>query len=106
MTGRILPLLALLALLIAPFGMMSGAAAAMPMHAPEMAAGHCEGKAPAEPAEQGKAIDCMIACAALPAIAPISAAAFRTAADLPAPPPFASPAGTMPEADPPPPRFS
>lgn len=108
MAPHFLPLLALLALLAAPFG-MAGGAAAMPFAPSEAAMGHCEEMAPAgghhEP-EQERGIDCTIACAALPAIAPVSSAAFQIAAPMLAPLPLSSLVGTFPEADPPPPRFA
>ena len=106
---RLLPLLALIALLVAPFGRMAAAeASAMPHHgAAAPAASHC----PDMPAPDGgdgsqSSIDCMIACAAV------------TAADAPAlapaPPSRAVTAirrvvrfsGLNPQADPPPPRLS
>lgn len=102
---RLIPFLILLALLFAPYGRMQARAAAH--HAPPMAmAGHCDpapAKAPA-PAQHGS-IDCMIACAGMPAMDAAMAAP-------PLPPvaamialPVAALDGILPPFDPPPPRF-
>lgn len=105
---RLLPLLVLLALTLAPFGRMDMAEAkAMPHRMPAAMAAHCSGQSMPDSDEGGRgAADCMIACAVM---APV-------AAPFPAPPPaaeaapFATPssltAGVRPEAEPPPPRFS
>ena len=104
---RLLPLLALLALLVAPFGRMAAAEAmAMPHHAPAAMAGHCDDMPAPDGDEPGKAVDCMIACAVMtPSEAPALKAA-PPARSMPAS--FAVPgfSGLHPEADPPPPRFS
>lgn len=105
---RILPVLALIALMIAPFGRMGLAAAAAPHHGTPMAmAGHCEDMPTPEPGKPNKtAIDCMIACAAMTTE---SAADIAHAAPEPvviAPRPLLSLHGIQPEAADPPPRFS
>lgn len=108
MKPRILSLLAVLALLVAPFGMVGGGGAAAMTHGgPETAMAHCDDMAPAGTHHGGDrdgSIDCAIACAALPAFAPASPGEILRAAAAPAPLPAASLVGTMPEADPPPPR--
>jgi hypothetical protein len=107
---RALSLLILIALACAPFGRMNMAEAmAMPHAMPAAQTDHCAGQAmPDQDRDAGKrmAADCTIACAAMaPAPAfllapPPAAATVRAAA------PLFFPAGTRPEADPPPPRFS
>ena len=105
---RILPLLAMLALLIAPFGRMAAAEAmTMPHHAPETMASHCAGESQPD-GDQGQptAIDCLIACAAM---APAGDSSYQP---LPVPAathvalPVLAWTGIRHEADPPPPRFS
>lgn len=105
---RLLPLLTLLALLVAPFGRMAAAEAmVMPHHQAAAMPGHCD-EMPAgdEDGADKTAIDCMIACAAMavaetpnlvasPDVAP--APISLTLPDLP---------GLNPEAEPPPPRLS
>jgi len=105
---RLVPLLALLALLVAPFGRMAAAEAmAMPHHAPAAMAGHCDDMpAPDEDGTGKAAVDCMTACAVMtPSEAP-ALTASPPVRSMPAS--FAVPgfSGLHPEADPPPPRFS
>lgn len=103
---RLLPFLVLLALLVAPFGRIGVAEAASSPHhgAPMVMAGHCEEMPSQDDAKPGKAIDCMIACAAIaPAAAPFVRAQEVTV-DAPAPLPLFSFTGIQPEAEPPPPR--
>lgn len=105
---RILPVLALIALMIAPFGRMGLAEAATAHHAAPMAmAGHCEDMPAPESGKPNKAaIDCMIACAAMTTE---SAADIAHAAPDPvavAPRPLLSLHGIQPEAETPPPRRS
>ena len=117
---RTLRLLLLAALLLAPVGRMGIAQAmAVPAEAPAAMAGHCAdmpAAAPARPAghhqqapPQGdaeKAVDCMVACAAM-ASAPAPLVTPAPLADpLPDAPLLFSLTGLRPEADPPPPRFS
>jgi hypothetical protein len=101
-----MPFLILLALLIAPFGRVEQAQAAV-QHGPATAAmaGHCDpppAKAPA-PAHHGS-IDCMIACAGMLAVEAslmmqeLPAVAATVAA------PIAALDGILPQFDPPPPR--
>ena len=108
MTRRILSFLALVALLFAPLAMVNGAAAAMPHAQSEAAMEHCEGMAPAQDeGEESKAsIDCMLACAALPAIASGAPPEAMMTAAAPAPLRFSSLSGVLPEAETPPPRIS
>lgn len=113
---RILRLLLLAVMLLAPLGRIGVAQAmAVPAEAPAAMAGHCADmpappaghhrQAPA-PGDERKAVDCMIACAAMttapaPFVAPAPPAAALPTAFL-----LSSPAGIRPEAEPPPPRFS
>ena len=120
---RTLRLLLLAAMLLAPVGRMGIAQAmATPADAPAAMATHCadmpaaapvpparhhghHGQAPAQGDEQ-KAVDCMVACAAM-ASAPAPFVAPAPLADaLPNAPLLSSLTGLRPEADPPPPRFS
>ena len=105
---RLFSLLALLALLVAPFGRMAAAEAmTMPHAAPMAMAGHCDDMPQPDQDKMGKsAIDCMIACATLAAV---SAPAMEMAEpEIVSPQPRAvfRFAGISLEADPPPPRFS
>lgn len=106
---RLLPLIAILALLVAPFGRMGMAeAAAAPHHAaPAAMAGHCDDRPASAPDRPDKAaIDCMTACAAImPAAAPRLAGTPPPAIDPGIVPPAAF-HGLHPAADPPPPRAS
>lgn len=103
--SRLLPLLMLLALLVAPFGRIGLAEAAAPEAAPMAMTGHCEDRPDSGKAGPG-AIDCMIACAAMaPATAP-EFSRMLVAVDPQPPLPRPSLTGRQPEADPPPPRFS
>ena len=107
----LLPLLTLLALLVAPFGRIAAAEAMTSSHEPAMAmAGHCE-EMPAPGQDRSDrtheaSIDCLVACAAVataesaPLAAVPAAASPRVGVTLPE---FA---GLHPEADPPPPRLS
>lgn len=100
---RLLTFLVLLALLAAPFGRQAAQAAAHP-GTPSAMAGHCD-PAPKPAPAHGGSIDCMIACAAMPAedvphmpialpVAPASPVAATTARIT----------GLNPAAEPPPPR--
>jgi hypothetical protein len=106
---RILHLLVLAGLVLAPLGRIGMARAAS---APAASAGHCAampGHKPAPaPAPAGhEGMDCMIACAALAVMpAPFIAPAPVAAAPLPVAASFADRAGISPEAEPRPPRFS
>lgn len=106
MARTLLSILALLALLAAPLGMTGGGAEAMPHHQFGMMADHMNGMSHHQ--EQGgedkAAIDCMIACAALPAVAPPSMGDLLIAAAVPAPLPLEALRSTFPEAETPPPR--
>ena len=106
---RLLPLLTLLALLVAPFGRIA-AAEAMTMPQQPMAAmsGHCDDRpAPHHGDRTGKAsIDCLVACAAMATAE--DAPLVRNIAAVSLPASFVLPlfSGLHPEADPPPPRLS
>lgn len=102
-------LLTILALLLAPIGML-GTHAAMAAPAPEAAGGHCADMSGSsedapEDATPASAADCMIACACVPAKgaelnqtpAPKTPATAR---------PIQAVIGSNPTADPPPPRLS
>ncbi|HEV2866026.1 MAG TPA: hypothetical protein VGX37_05890 [Allosphingosinicella sp.] len=106
MTGRrLLPLLAVLAMLFSPLGHV---AAAQARGNPDQAmSGHCEGMPmPAKHQPANGAIDCMIACAVVaPTPAPLVAAMASVRAPN-APVEMRPYVGIHPEADPPPPRFS
>jgi hypothetical protein len=104
--SRLLHLLALVALMLAPASMHGAAAApAVPHHGGQaMAADHCAGsEQQPEQERDGRAADCALACSAMP-----GAGAELAAAPLPTPAYDAAPAafhtGTAPGSDPPPPR--
>ncbi|MBX3560357.1 MAG: hypothetical protein KF780_00945 [Sphingomonas sp.] len=110
---RLLPLIAIFALLVAPFGRIGMAEAAATLHhaAPMAMAGHCEDMAAPDHGPTGKAgkaaIDCMIACAAVAPMPLSQIALMIVPAAMPgdggAPAAFD---GLHPGADPPPPRFA
>lgn len=104
---RLLTLLILAALALAPFGRI-GAAEASSHHQEAMQMpGHCAGeRAPADEQDAGAGIDCMIACAgvasaAMPLIAPPLLADPLRHAPVPL-----TATGIRPEFEPPPPRPS
>jgi hypothetical protein len=101
--SRLLSILALLAVLFAPAGML-GSHAAMAM--PAQPSGHCAEQQQQSGEDQQAMIDCAIACTALPSHQPVPGenrlgppAAPEAAVTL-----FVD--GTRPEAATPPPRFS
>ncbi len=101
---RLLPFLVLFALLVAPYERAQAQAAVN--HAPAMAmAGHCDPAPPTDPAPvHHGSIDCMIACAGMPAGAVgIATMALPPIAERIAPP-VAALRGILPQFDPPPPR--
>ena len=104
---RLLPLLALLALIVAPFGRMAAAEAmAAPAHAGMAGPGHCQDMPAPDEGSVDKRIDCMIACAVM---ASAEVPAFDPPQPLAAEPEIrllAGGTGIRPEADPPPPRLS
>lgn len=105
MSANLFRWLILLALLVAPLGMIGGAAAAA--HVQTMAAGHCAETDKSAQAPPAAPADCMIACAGcLPAqTGTLSARPGMRAAVRPAPAPYQL-RGLHPEAATPPPRFS
>ena len=108
---RLLPLLTLLALLVAPFGRIAAAEAMMMPQQPMAAmSGHCDDM-PAPAQHQGDrthkaSIDCLAACAAMATAEDVSLA--RSFAVMALPAHFALPvfSGLHPEAEPPPPRLA
>lgn len=104
---RLLSLLALIAVAVAPFGRMAAAEAAVPSHHMTMTApGHCDDSPAPDGDNAGKTLDCLTACASLAAV---EAAALAILVHPPAAAvalPTAGAAGLVPEAEPPPPRFS
>ena len=104
---HLLPLIALLALIVAPFGRMAAAEAMAPGHQADMAAsGHCDDVPSQGGDEADKALDCMNACTSLAAVADAEVPAFAPAAMIVDVRPPAVAAGLNPEAEPPPPRLS
>jgi hypothetical protein len=112
---RLLRVMTLFALLLAPFGMMRSHAA-MVLPAASVAPGHhMDPAAPADPcpgmdqpAEDRPAsnVDCMIACSAMPSLESGIAIHPILAATMPRPSPAGVLHGLHPESDPPPPRFA
>ncbi len=120
---HLLPLLTLLALMLAPFGRVGMAEAAMPAHdvsaqdlvpeqdlaaakSPAMSSHCADMPAPAEHEPADLAIDCMIACAVM---TPSAAPALPVVAPVLATPESAAPSavvGITTESEPPPPRHS
>lgn len=101
---RLMPFLILLALLAAPFG--REAAAAVTHSAPSAMAGHCDpAPKPAPSPAHGGSIDCMIACAATPALSAGDVPGLLPAeATLPVAAIVAPITGLNHAAEPPPPR--
>jgi hypothetical protein len=103
---RFLSLLALLAVLLAPAGML-GSHAAMAMPPQPSASGPCSEQGQKHESGPDQAmIDCAIACTALPSHQPVPAAAELIAASEPEAALIAFLDGTRPEAATPPPRIS
>ncbi len=105
---RLLSILTVLALLLAPAGMLSShAAMAMPDQAAASAIDHCASPGETSGSEDKRAmIDCAIACAAMPAAEPLVADQSILAASPPALASNLFVEGMRPEAATPPPRFS
>ena len=111
---RLLRFLTLIALLVAPVGMMSGHAAMAMSRATidghHMAAttapDHCAGMDQPSKKSSDGSIDCTISCSALPTADPQIAAHPLAAASVPHVLLSESVHGLQPEADPPPPRFA
>ncbi|HEX9932386.1 MAG TPA: hypothetical protein VGB08_06040 [Allosphingosinicella sp.] len=103
--NRILHLLALIAMMLAPMAMHGAEAAPAPAeHHATSADAHCGGsdQAPDE-GDKGRGADCALACSAMPGVGATlhAAAAHRTLYNAA---PAAFFAGTAPGSDPPPPR--
>lgn len=108
---RFLPLLAVLALLLAPFGRAAAAEAmAASGHTPAGSASHCRQMPSENPVHDGQdhrgTIDCLIACAVVAAEDSPSLAARPAAASAKMARALPTFTGLHPESDPPPPRFS
>jgi hypothetical protein len=106
--GRILHIFALLALLLAPAGMLgSHAAMAMPSGTPASSTmDHCSEKQAPDEHDSRAMLDCAIACTALPAAAPLVMSRQPLVDPLLTPAAELRFAGTRPEAATPPPRYS
>lgn len=113
---RLLQLLALLAMILAPVGMATGhdgmaAPVATAHHVTEMAADHCTGmdqpgdRKPMNP-QPPSCIDCSMVCAGLAAVDSQVALHPVAAASLPRIPLEDAVQGLHPESDPPPPRLA
>jgi hypothetical protein len=109
---RLLQLLTLLAMILAPVGMATGHDAMAAPAAPgahtmsAMATDHCAGMdQPAKP-QPPSCVDCNMVCAALPAVETAVAVHPIAAASLPRIAPEEAVQGLHPESDPPPPRLA
>jgi hypothetical protein len=105
---RILHLLALLAMMLAPAAMHAAPAAAASLaHHATAEAAHCggDGAERQDDKERGRSADCAIACSAMPCGTALAAPpAMPRASFLAAPSSFST--GTAPGSDPPPPRLA
>jgi hypothetical protein len=101
---RILHLLVLAGLVLAPFGRLGLAHAHA---APAAMAAHCAGNAaPISDRSESQAVNCMIACAAMAPVSAILPAPPAAARSQPVAMPLFLRAGLTPGAEPPPPRLS
>lgn len=104
--GRILHIVALIALVLSPLAMQRAEAAPTPAHHEVAGETDCHGK-PQRPddGKRGGSVDCAIACSAMPCAAAVLAAGepLRPGYSFALLPVFA---GTAPGSDPPPPRLS
>jgi hypothetical protein len=109
--SRLIPFLALLALVLAPLGMMD-AHAAMAAPAPGLAAhhgqssDHCAGMDQPEKLKPVSCIDCIMVCSGVPVAESGVAAHPLATAPLPRLPLEQRVHGLHPESEPPPPRFA
>lgn len=103
--SRLLPLLGLFAVLLAPLGML-GSHAAMAMPKQAASSGNCSEQQSEHSSGERATIDCAIACTALPSHEPLLPPAQIVAAAVPAANPILSLQGMRPEAATPPPRYS
>ena len=102
----LLSILALLAVLLAPAGML-GSHAAMAMAPAASASGHHDQQQHEQGGDRDQSmIDCAIACTALPSHQPLVADTELLAGPAPDAPPSLILYGIQPEAATPPPRFS
>ncbi len=105
--ARLFHFLALLALLLAPAGMLgSHAAMAMPHQPAASAMGHCAEKDAPSDQDRQQMLDCAIACTAMPSFAPLLAPEATCLRAAPVSSSIQLFEGTTPEAATPPPRFS
>ena len=101
---RLLSLLVLAGLMLAPLGRIGIAQA---QAAPAAMATHCAGDpAPARDRREGQAVDCMIACAAVAPACAILLAPPAASESQPEATPLSLRAGLTPAAETPPPRLS
>jgi hypothetical protein len=104
---RLLPLLILAALALAPFGRIGAAEASSRHQSAMQMPGHCAGEsAPADERDAGAGIDCMIACAGVASAAAPFLAPMPLAEPVPHAPVPLTATGIRPEFEPPPPRLS
>lgn len=103
---RLTFLLAAFALLMAPLAMIGGGAAMAHAPAASSAMDHCAGMDGSSPDQPAAGIDCLIACAAIPALSPRIEGRVVAPAPLPISPPAVAGSGLDPEAETPPPRIS
>jgi hypothetical protein len=103
--SRLLSILALFAVLLAPAGML-GNHAAMAMPAPQSGSGHCSEQQQPSGQDQQAMIDCAIACTALPPHQPVSVESALDPAAAPEAAITLFTDGATPETTTPPPRFS
>lgn len=102
--AALLRCLVVAALLLMPIGL--GHALAAPTQPVFATSVHCTEEEEAPVTGQRQAIDCVIACAALPAVAEPAAVLHPQARELPSPTFAAASAGLAPEAAVPPPRIA
>ncbi len=104
--ARILSMLLFLALLLAPLRMVRGEATAMPHHGPAMAMEHCAPDADPDEGQPLSKANCMMACAALPAVPALLAERLALTGGADRPLPVREIQGLAPEAATPPPRMA
>lgn len=104
---RLFHVVALLALLFAPAGMLgSHAAMAMPHQPVAKSMNHCPEQEGPSQSDRNAILDCAIACAAMPAVAPVLPPERAFIAAVPTAASIQLFDGTRPEAATPPPRCS
>lgn len=103
---RLTFLLAAFALLFAPLAMIGGGAATAHAPAASSAMDHCAGMDGSSSDQPAMGIDCLIACAAIPALPPRIEGRMVAPAPVAVPAPIVAGTGLDPEAETPPPRVS